>query len=147
MKRDPNGAEREYSLQDLAALLRVNLGRIDLNKWYAACDDADQPDHLHFDLDPGPGAAFDLVLGTTLAVRYSKTNRSRGIYQYTWASTLAPLYSARPKPGAHVSTPVRLNENEHGITTENFRISNVPIACGEAAIPSVCFCCRGGACN
>src|SRR5437868_14352532 len=46
-------------IQDLAALLWViNLGCIDLNQWYARCDDVDRPDYLHFDLDPVPGAKF-----------------------------------------------------------------------------------------
>ena len=41
-------------VQDLASLLWVvNLGCIDLNPWYARCDDVDRPDYLHFDLDPG----------------------------------------------------------------------------------------------
>src|SRR5262249_9719196 len=40
-------------IQDLAALLWVvNLGCIDLNPWYARCDDVNRPDYLHFDLDP-----------------------------------------------------------------------------------------------
>src|ERR1051325_4873267 len=34
-------------IQDLAALLWVvNLGCIDLNQWYARCDDVDRPDYL-----------------------------------------------------------------------------------------------------
>ena len=41
-------------IDDTAALLWVvNLGCIDLNQWYARCDDVDRPDYLHFDLDPG----------------------------------------------------------------------------------------------
>ena len=52
-------------IQDLAALLWViNLGCIDLNQWYATCDDVDRPDYVHFDLDPGAGATFDRVLET-----------------------------------------------------------------------------------
>src|SRR3970282_1980189 len=44
---------------DLASLLWViNLGCIDLNQWYATCDDVDRPDYLPFDLDPGPGASW-----------------------------------------------------------------------------------------
>ena len=31
----------------------VTLGCIDLNQWYACCDDVNRPDYLHFDLDPG----------------------------------------------------------------------------------------------
>src|ERR1700729_915860 len=57
-------------VQDLAALLWiVNLGCIDLNPWYARCDDIDRPEYLHFDLDPTPGASFRLVRETALAVR------------------------------------------------------------------------------
>ena len=43
-------------IQDLASLLWVvNLGCIDLNQWYARCDDVNRPDYVHFDLDPVPG--------------------------------------------------------------------------------------------
>src|SRR6476620_4542060 len=49
-------------VQDLASLLwLVNLGCIDLDPWYARCDDVDRPDFLHFDLDPVPGATFEQV--------------------------------------------------------------------------------------
>ena len=47
-------------IQDLASLLWVvNLGCIDLNQWYARCDDVDRPDYVHFDLDPGENASID----------------------------------------------------------------------------------------
>ena len=80
-------------VDDLAALLWVvNLGCIDLNQWYAKCDDVDRPDYLHFDLDPVPGAHFKQVLETACAVResldalkipsYPKTTGSRGIHVY-----------------------------------------------------------------
>src|SRR5437667_2759509 len=80
-------------IQDLAALLWViNLGCIDLNQWYARCDDVDRPDYLHFDLDPVPGAKFENVLETALKVRealeslkmacYPKTTGSKGIHIY-----------------------------------------------------------------
>jgi bifunctional non-homologous end joining protein LigD len=80
-------------IQDLAALLWVvNLGCIDLNQWYARCDDVDRPDYLHFDLDPVPGASFDRVRETALLVRegldelgmpsYPKTTGSKGIHVY-----------------------------------------------------------------
>jgi hypothetical protein len=47
-------------IQDLPSLLWViNLGCIDLNPWYARCDDTDRPDYLHFDLDPVPKASFE----------------------------------------------------------------------------------------
>src|SRR5436190_1351607 len=57
-------------VQDLASLLwLVNLGCIDLNQWYARCDDVDRPDYLHFDLDPVPGASYETVRETALIVR------------------------------------------------------------------------------
>jgi bifunctional non-homologous end joining protein LigD len=80
-------------VQDLGSLLWVvNLGCIDLNQWYARCDDVHRPDYLHFDLDPVPGAEFDRVREAALAVRaeltklempcYPKTTGSRGIHIY-----------------------------------------------------------------
>lgn len=47
----------------------INLGCVDLNQWYATCDDVDRPDYVHFDLDPGAGTMFDRVLETALVVR------------------------------------------------------------------------------
>jgi bifunctional non-homologous end joining protein LigD len=80
-------------IQDRAALLWVvNLGCIDLNQWYARCDDVDRPDYLHFDLDPGPGAGFDHVLEAGRVVHEAldalampalvKTTGSRGLHVY-----------------------------------------------------------------
>jgi bifunctional non-homologous end joining protein LigD len=80
-------------IQDLASLLWVvNLGCIDLNPWYARCDDTDRPDYLHFDLDPVKGAGFEQVRQTALVLRealdrvdmpsYPKSTGSRGIHVY-----------------------------------------------------------------
>jgi bifunctional non-homologous end joining protein LigD len=80
-------------IQDTAALLWViNLGCIDLNPWYARCDDVDRPDFLHFDLDPVPNAAWERVVETALLVRqaldalempsFPKTTGSKGIHLY-----------------------------------------------------------------
>jgi bifunctional non-homologous end joining protein LigD len=80
-------------IQDLAALLWViNLGCIDLNQWYARCDDVDRPDYLHFDLDPVPGAGMAQVSETALMLRDAleslempclpKTTGSKGIHVY-----------------------------------------------------------------
>jgi bifunctional non-homologous end joining protein LigD len=80
-------------VQDLASLLWVvNLGCIDLNPWYARCDDTDRPDYLHFDLDPVEGAGFDRVRKTALIVRDAlhslgmeplvKTSGSKGMHVY-----------------------------------------------------------------
>jgi len=80
-------------VQDLPALLWVvNLGCIDLNQWYARCDDTDRPDYLHFDLDPVKGATFAQVREAALILKgtldslkmpsYPKTTGSRGIHVY-----------------------------------------------------------------
>jgi bifunctional non-homologous end joining protein LigD len=80
-------------IQDLPSLLWViNLGCIDLNEWYARCDDVDRPDYLHFDLDPVPGASFAKVLEAALTVREAlealgmeplvKTTGSSGVHLY-----------------------------------------------------------------
>ncbi|MGQ0713450.1 MAG: non-homologous end-joining DNA ligase [Gemmatimonadaceae bacterium] len=106
-------------IQDLAALLWViNLGCIDLNPWYARCDDVDRPDYLHFDLDPVPGASFAKVLEGSLVVRDAlealgmptlvKTTGSKGVHIYvpivrgptqkevwTFAKALAQTLAAR----------------------------------------------------
>jgi bifunctional non-homologous end joining protein LigD len=79
-------------VQDLASLLWVvNLGCIDLNPWYGRCETADQPEYLHFDLDPF-GAPFEAVREAALVVRdalhtlgmtvYPKTSGSKGMHLY-----------------------------------------------------------------
>jgi bifunctional non-homologous end joining protein LigD len=176
-------------VQDRAALLWVvNLGCIDLNQWYAKCDDVDRPDYLHFDLDPGIGATFDRVRESALVVREAldvlkmpsvvKTTGSKGLHVYVpivrgpeqkqvwtfakalalelavrnpalitseyrvakrprgrvlvdynqnrWGSTLASVYSVRPRPEATVSTPVTWQELDKGIRIEDFTVMNVP---------------------
>lgn len=106
-------------IQDLLSLLWVvNLGCIDLNPWYARCDDVNRPDYLHFDLDPVPGANFGKVRKAAqvlhdaldqLGMRnLAKTSGSRGIHIYvpivrgptqkqvwTFAKTLALAISAK----------------------------------------------------
>src|SRR5438067_9031749 len=176
-------------IQDLAALLWViNLGCIDLNQWYARCDDVNRPDYLDFDLDPGVGATFERVIETALIVHEAldtlkmpslvKTTGAKGLHVYVpivcrpllkevwtfakalaqelasrhpalitaeyrvakrprgrvlvdynqnrWGSTLASIYSARPRPEATVSTPVTWKEVERGVRIEDFTVKNVP---------------------
>ena len=176
-------------IQDRAALLWViNLGCIDLNQWYATCDDVNRPDYLHFDLDPGVGATFARVLETARVVRGAldvlkmpsvvKTTGSKGLHVYVpivrgplqkevwtfakavaqelasrhpalitaeyrvakrphgrvlvdynqnrWGSTLASVYSVRPRPEATVSTPVTWKEIDRGVRIEDFTVTNVP---------------------
>ncbi len=80
-------------VDDITSLLWViNLGCIDLNEWYARCDDTDRPDYLHFDLDPVEGATFATVRRAALIVRdalvglgmrpLAKTSGSSGIHVY-----------------------------------------------------------------
>ena len=176
-------------INDLPSLLWViNLGCIDLNQWYARCDDIDRPDYVHFDLDPGDDATFERVRECALVVRDSletlgmkplvKTSGSTGMHVYVpivrgpvqkvvwtfakalavelasrhpavmtteyrvakrppgrvlvdynqnrWGSTLASVYSVRPRPLATVSTPLTWAEVAGGARTEDFRIENVP---------------------
>ncbi len=79
-------------VQDVPSLLwLVNLGCIDLNQWYARCDDVDRPDYLHFDLDPGT-APFEQVIEAAFVLQealdalrmpnYVKTTGSRGLHLY-----------------------------------------------------------------
>ena len=175
-------------IDDLPSLLWViNLGCIDLNQWYATCDDVDRPDYVHFDLDPAEGAAFAQVRETGLILRDAletlglkplvKTSGSKGLHVYVpivrgpvqkavwtfakalavelasrhrglmtseyrvanrprgrvlvdynqnrWGSTLASVYSVRPRPLATVSTPLTWPELAGGAAIEDFRLDNV----------------------
>jgi bifunctional non-homologous end joining protein LigD len=80
-------------INDLASLLWViNLGCIDLNEWYARCDDVDRPDYVHFDLDPGEQVRWPQIVETAQVVNatlsalgmptYLKTTGSRGVHIY-----------------------------------------------------------------
>src|SRR5688572_20421017 len=175
-------------IDDLPSLLWIiNLGCIDLNQWYAKCDDVNRPDYVHFDLDPGKGASFDQVGESALIVRgaletlgmkpLAKTSGSKGMHVYVpivrgpvqkavwtfakalavelasrhpslmtseyrvakrpsarvlvdynqnrWGSTLASIYSVRPRPQATVSTPLTWDEVSGGAGIEDFRLDNV----------------------
>jgi bifunctional non-homologous end joining protein LigD len=79
-------------IDDVSSLLwLINLGCIDLNPWYAPCDDFTRPDYLHIDLDPFD-APFEAVREAALIVRdvfislgmtpYAKTTGSKGIHVY-----------------------------------------------------------------
>ncbi len=176
-------------IDDMPSLLWVaNLGCIDLNQWYAKCDDINRPDYVHFDLDPGEGASFAQVRECSLIVRdaletlgmkpLAKTSGSKGMHVYVpivrgplqkavwtfakalavelasrhpalmtsaykvakrprgrvlvdynqnrWGSTLASIYSVRPRPLATVSTPLTWDEVSNGAEIEDFRLDNVP---------------------
>jgi bifunctional non-homologous end joining protein LigD len=121
-------------IQDLASLLWVvNLGCIDLNPWYARCDDVDRPDYLHFDLDPVPPATFATVRKVALRVRDGL--RSLGI---------EPLAKTSGSKGMHIYVPIvrgptqkavwgfsktfaQAMEAQHpDLVTAEYRISNRP---------------------
>lgn len=83
-------------VQDLASLLWiVNLGCIDLNPWYARCDDLQRPDYLHVDLDPVPGATFDDVREAALLVREALETLG-----------MDPLVKTTGSSGMHVYVPI-----------------------------------------
>jgi bifunctional non-homologous end joining protein LigD len=85
-------------VDDLAALLWVvNLGCIDLNQWYARCDDVDRPDYLHFDLDPVKQGrvTFAKVLSAALVVRDALE-----------ALGMKPLVKTTGSAGVHVYVPI-----------------------------------------
>jgi bifunctional non-homologous end joining protein LigD len=123
-------------IDDLPSLLWViNLGCIDLNQWYARCDDVDRPDYLHFDLDPGEGATWNNVLESGRIVHDAldtlkmkslvKTTGSRGLHVYvpivrgpaqkdvwTFAKALATELAARhPKV---LTAEYRVAKRPHG---------------------------------
>jgi bifunctional non-homologous end joining protein LigD len=51
--------------------------------------------------------------------------------QNRWGSTLASVYSVRPRPEATVSTPVTWREIEQGVRIEDFTLKNVPARVAE----------------
>jgi bifunctional non-homologous end joining protein LigD len=83
-------------IDDLPALLWViNLGCIDLNQWYATCDDVDRPDYVHFDMDPGDGATWTHVLESGLVVREALA-----------ALKMKPLVKTTGSKGLHIYVPI-----------------------------------------
>jgi bifunctional non-homologous end joining protein LigD len=83
-------------IDDVPSLMWViNLGCIDLNQWYATCDDVDRPDYVHFDLDPGEGASFDQVLESALILQQALTTLG-----------MKPLAKTSGSKGLHVYVPI-----------------------------------------
>jgi bifunctional non-homologous end joining protein LigD len=83
-------------IDDLPSLLWVvNLGCIDLNQWYARCEDHDRPDYLHFDLDPSPAATFGQVLESALVVGEALETLK-----------MKPLVKTSGSRGCHVHVPI-----------------------------------------
>jgi bifunctional non-homologous end joining protein LigD len=66
-----------------------------------------------------------------ITAEYRRENRPRGrvlvdYNQNRWGSTLASIYSVRPRPDATVSTPVTWKEIDKGVRIEDFTVKNVP---------------------
>jgi bifunctional non-homologous end joining protein LigD len=83
-------------VDDLPTLLwLINLGCIDLNQWYARCDDIDRPDYVHFDLDPGPETTFAQVRQAALVLREALVSLK-----------MTPLVKTSGSKGMHVYVPI-----------------------------------------
>jgi len=99
--------------------------------------------HLYVPIVRGPDQkqvwTFAKALAVELAARhpslmtseYRVSNRPKGrvlvdYNQNRWGSTLASIYSVRPRPEATVSTPVTWREIERGVRIEDFTMLNVP---------------------
>ena len=83
-------------IDDMPTLLwLINLGCIDLNQWYARCDDIDRPDYVHFDLDPGQGATFDQVRESAVIVGDALTSLK-----------MKPLVKTSGSKGLHIYVPI-----------------------------------------
>ncbi len=94
-------------VQDLLSLLWVvNLGCIDLNQWYARCDDVDRPDYLHFDLDPVKGAHFEQILESGLIIRDALARLQ-----------MASLVKTTGSKGLHIYVPIERGPNQKAVWT------------------------------
>jgi bifunctional non-homologous end joining protein LigD len=123
-------------IDDEAALLWViNLGCIDLNQWYAKCDEVNRPDYIHFDLDPGAGATFDQVRECALIVRDAletlamkplvKTSGSKGMHVYV------PIVRGPDQKTVWTfakALAVELASRNRGLMTSEYRVANRPRA-------------------
>ena len=121
-------------IDDVPSLLWViNLGCIDLNQWYATCDDINRPDYVHFDLDPGAGATFDQVRETALIVRDAletlemnplvKTSGSKGLHVYV-PIVRGPVQKTVWTFAKALS--VELASRHRGLMTSEYRVANRP---------------------
>jgi bifunctional non-homologous end joining protein LigD len=121
-------------IDDMPSLLWViNLGCIDLNQWYAKCDDVDRPDYVHFDLDPGRGATFDQVRRSALILKEAletlgmhplvKTSGSRGMHVYV------PIVRGPEQKAVWTfakALAVELASRHRSLMTSEYRVANRP---------------------
>jgi bifunctional non-homologous end joining protein LigD len=123
-------------IDDLPSLLWViNLGCIDLNQWYARCDEIDRPDYVHFDLDPGRGATFDQVRESALILKNAletlgmkpvvKTSGSKGMHVYV------PIVRGPEQKAVWTfakALAVELASRHRSLMTSEYRVANRPAA-------------------
>ena len=137
--RVEHGSEKTIDfpmVQDRASLLWIiNLGCIDLNQWYATCDDVNRPDYVHFDLDPGAGATFAHVRETGLVLKQAldalqmpsvvKTTGSKGLHVYVpvvrgpdqkavWTFAKALAHELASRHPALMTAEYRVAKRPHG---------------------------------
>ncbi len=94
-------------VDDLSTLLwLINLGCIDLNQWYARCDDVNAPDYVHFDLDPGVDATFARVRQAALVVRDALVTLG-----------MAPLVKTSGSKGLHIYVPIVRGPGQKAVWT------------------------------
>jgi bifunctional non-homologous end joining protein LigD len=121
-------------IDDLPSLLWViNLGCIDLNQWYARCDEVNCPDYVHFDLDPGEGATWAQVLESGRIVHQAldtlkmkslvKTTGSRGLHVYV------PIVRGPDQKDVWTfakALAVELASRNRSLLTAEYRVANRP---------------------
>jgi bifunctional non-homologous end joining protein LigD len=92
-------------IDDRASLLwMINLGCIDLNPWYALCDDPDRPLYIHFDLDPTPETPFSVVREGALIV----ADVLRGL-------RMTPFVKTTGSKGVHIYVAIRVGPTQHEV--------------------------------
>jgi bifunctional non-homologous end joining protein LigD len=92
-------------IDDRASLLwMINLGCIDLNPWYALCDDPNRPLYIHFDLDPTPETPFSVVREGALIV----ADVLRGL-------RMTPFVKTTGSKGVHIYVAIRVGPTQHEV--------------------------------
>ncbi|MEW6219874.1 MAG: DNA ligase D [Thermodesulfobacteriota bacterium] len=127
---DRQGTRAFVVIDDLAGLIAlVQLGVLEIHPWGASAGDWDRPDRLVFDLDPGPGLAWQQVVAAARLLRrrlaelglaaFVKTSGGKGLHLVVplvpwggWREVRAfaravALQLARQRPDLFVATMSR----------------------------------------